>query len=74
MEEHARRYTKNQDNITPKHISNNSSPWEVLDYSRSDILQTFMKRVWLLKMGLRVCPHKVLFVLPDVSSRKIIQK
>lgn len=30
MEEHARRYTTNQDNFRPKHISNN---WKMIDYS-----------------------------------------
>lgn len=35
MEEHARCYTTNQDNSTPKHSSNNSTPWKVLDYSLS---------------------------------------
>lgn len=37
MEEHAGRYTTNQDDTMFKHISNNSTPWKVLDYS----LRTF---------------------------------
>lgn len=37
MEEHAGRYTTNQDDNMFKHISNNSTPWKVLDYS----LRTF---------------------------------
>lgn len=31
MEEHARRYTTNQDNIAPKHISNDETSWKVLE-------------------------------------------
>lgn len=33
MEEHAGRYTTNQDNDISKHISNDPTPREVLDYS-----------------------------------------